>query len=62
MLKRALRSGIKAKWLIGDSGYGQKENIALALDNKLDALFLMKRDYTKYRVNGRLLNLSLIHI
>ena len=54
MVKRAINAGIKAAWLIGDSGYGQKANIALAIDHGLDALFLMKRDNTKYRVNGKL--------
>lgn len=54
MVKRAIAAGIKAKWLIADSGYGMKANIALALDHGLDALFLMKRDRTNYRIDGRL--------
>ena len=51
MVNRAVAAGIKAKWLIG---YGIKTNIALALDNGLHALFLMKRARTNYRVDGKL--------
>ena len=56
MVKRAIDAGIKAKWLIGDCGYGLKANIALALDHGMDALFLMKRDKTVYRFQGELYN------
>lgn len=56
MVKRVMRTSLKIKWLIGDSGYCQKCNIILALDNGLDALFLMRRDNTTYRVAGKLYN------
>ena len=61
MVKRAINAGIKAKWLIADSGYGMKPNIALALDHGLDALFLMKRDRTNYRVDGKLYKAKELH-
>lgn len=52
-LKTAIANGLRAQWLIGDSAFGTKGNIALALDHDMDALFLMKRGRLKYRFQGR---------
>jgi hypothetical protein len=53
MLKAALKSGHKASYLLGDAWFGIKDNIALAIDNKLKAVFQMKRGKLTYRVGGK---------
>ena len=53
MLKRALRKGIKAKYIIGDSWYGCRRNIEMAFMLELTAIFRMKRGNLKYRLNGK---------
>ena len=53
MLKRAVRLGINAKYLLGDSWYGCRKNVKLALDLNLTAIFRMKRGNLKYRLNGK---------
>jgi len=53
MLKRALRAGIKAKYLIGDSWYGCRRNIRTARNLDLTAIFRMKKGNLKYRLNGK---------
>ena len=56
MVKQARRVGFKVKWILGDSWYGTKGNIKMALDADLEAIFLMKRSAMKYRFDGRLMN------
>lgn len=53
MLKRSLRTGISAKYILGDSWYGCRRNIRVALTLGLIAVFRMKRGNLKYRLNGR---------
>ena len=53
MLKRALRNGIKAKYILGDSWYGCRRNIKMAFILELIAIFRMKRGNLKYRLNGK---------
>ena len=53
MLKRSIRMGIKAKYILGDSWYGCRRNIRNARELGLIAIFRMKRGKLKYRLNGR---------
>lgn len=52
MLRRAKKNGINAKYLLGDSWYGCRKNVKLALDLDLIAVFRMKRGNLNYRLNG----------
>lgn len=53
MLHRAVRFGYAAAFLLGDAWFGCKENIALALQHGLTAIFQMKRGNLKYRYQGQ---------
>ena len=53
MLRTAVKLGFKAKYLLADSWYANKKNIALALELNLTGIFQLKRDSTKYRFQGR---------
>ena len=52
MLRRVQHAGIRAKYLLGDSWFGCKRNIALALAMALVGIFRMKRGNLKYRFQG----------
>ncbi|HOX60227.1 MAG TPA: transposase [Verrucomicrobiota bacterium] len=52
MLQRALRAGFAAAYVLADAWFGCKENIACCLENKLTALFQMKRGLLAYRYHG----------
>jgi len=49
MLQRALRAGFGAAFVLADAWFGCKENIACCLENKLTAIFQMKRGLLTYR-------------
>ena len=53
MLQRALRAGFGAAFVLADAWFGCKENIACCLDNKLTAIFQMKRGLLTYRYGQR---------
>ncbi|MGP8239833.1 MAG: transposase [Limisphaerales bacterium] len=53
MLGRALRAGFRAAFVLADAWFGCKENIACCLENKLTAIFQMKRGLLAYRYLGR---------
>ncbi len=53
MLKKAIRQGIKALHLLGDSWFGNKGNIRMANELGLTAVFMMKRGNLSYRFQGR---------
>jgi Transposase DDE domain len=53
MLQRALRAGFSACYVLADAWFGCKENIACCLENKLTAIFQMKRGLLAYRYHGR---------
>ena len=53
MLKRVLNFGIKAKFIIGDSWFGCKKNISLALLMELKGIFRMKRGKLKYTYENK---------
>ena len=53
MLQRALRAGFSAAFVLADAWFGCKENIACCLENKLTALFQMKRGLLAYRYGRR---------
>jgi hypothetical protein len=53
MIKGALKVGHKASYLLGDAWFGIKDNIALAIDNGLKAIFQMKRGKLTYRVGRK---------
>jgi hypothetical protein len=53
MLQRALRAGFSACYVLADAWFGCKENIACCLENKLTAIFQMKRGLLAYRYQGR---------
>ena len=52
MLRRAVRAGFRAAFVLGDAWFGCKENIACCLDLDLTALFQMKRGLLTYRYHG----------
>jgi hypothetical protein len=53
MLEKAIHNGLYAHYLLGDSWYGCKENIKLALKHDLTAIFMMAKRRTKYRYHGK---------
>ena len=53
MLRRAVRAGIRAAFVLGDAWFGCKENIACCLELNLTAIFQMKRGLLTYRYRGR---------
>ena len=55
MLRRAVRAGFRAAYVLGDAWFGCKENVACCLELHLTALFQMKRGLLAYRYHGRAL-------
>jgi len=53
MLKRAITDGYSAQYLLGDSWFGNKQNIATSLELGIHSIFQMKRGKLKYRVNEK---------
>ena len=53
MLRRAVRAGFRAAFVLGDAWFGCKENIACCLELNLTAIFQMKRGLLTYRYHGR---------
>ena len=53
MLQRALQAGFSAWYVLADAWFGCKETIRCALDNKLVAIFQMKRGNLVYQYQGR---------
>lgn len=53
MLQRAINFGYQATFLLADAWFGCKENIALAFQLKLTAIFQMKRGNLGYRYGNR---------
>ena len=53
MLRRAVRAGFRAAFVLGDAWFGCKENIACCLELNLTALLQMKRGLLTYRYHGR---------
>ena len=51
MVKRALREGMNPKYILGDSWFGCRKNVKMALDQGLIGIFRMKRSKLKYRLN-----------
>jgi len=60
-LKRALHFGFYAPYLIADAWFGTKSNISLALSYDLTAIFMMKRNKTKYRYQGKDFSLKALY-
>jgi hypothetical protein len=55
MMKRDLRNGFDADYVVADSWFGTKVMIRTAVDLDIDAILRMKKSKMKYRaeVNGR---------
>ncbi len=53
ILRRAVRAGFRAAFVLGDAWFGCKENIACCLELNLTAIFQMKRGLLTYRFHGR---------
>ncbi len=53
MLKRCLRVGFKAKYVIADAWFGSKENVEAAIEAGVEAVFQMKRGKLKYQVSEK---------
>ena len=53
MLKRSIRKGIAFTHVMGDSRFGNKENIKSVISAKLTGIFRMKKGNLKYRINGK---------
>ena len=62
MLRKALSLGFKAKYLLADSWYASKENLALALELGLTGIFQLKRTSTKYRFQGNDYTLKQLYV
>ena len=52
MLRRALRAGFSALYLLADAWFGCKENILCCLENELIGIFQMKRGNLTYQYRG----------
>lgn len=65
MVKTALRVckflPVRVKWLLGDSWYGTRGNIKMALDSGLDAIFLMKKSQLQYRYQDRKMTAKMLY-
>ena len=53
MLQRALRAGFNAALVLADAWFGCKETIACCLEQRLTAIFQMKRGLLLYQYQGR---------
>jgi hypothetical protein len=53
MLRRAIRAGFRAGYVLADAWFGGKENIACCLDLELIGLFQMKRGNLAYEYQGQ---------
>lgn len=55
MMKRAIRSGLEAEYLVADAWFGSKSMIRTALDNGVCPILRMKKGNMKYRavIKGR---------
>jgi len=55
MMKRAIRSGLEAEYLVADAWFGSKSMIRTALDNGVCPILRMKKNKMKYRavIKGR---------
>jgi len=62
MLKSAIKSGFKARYLLGDSWFGIKKNIDTAIELELIPLFQMKRGKLKYRYEGKDYTAKQLHV
>lgn len=62
MLKRAVSDGYEGRYLLGDSWFGNKQNIETTLDLGLHAIFQMKRGNLKYKVDGKLVTAQELYI
>ena len=61
MIKRAIKAGHKAAYVLGDAWFGTKANIAMALENGLKAIFQMKRGKLTYRFKGKQYTANALH-
>lgn len=61
MIKRAIKAGHKAAYVLGDAWFGTKANIAMALENGLKAIFQMKRGKLTYRFQGKQYTAHALH-
>lgn len=57
MVARAIRAGFRGKYMLADSWFCNKANIAFAISMGLTAVLRMKRSKTKYRYCGQLYTL-----
>lgn len=62
MLKRCIRKGITFTHAMGDSWFGNKENIKSVISAKLTGIFRMKKSNLKYRINGKQYTATEIHL
>jgi hypothetical protein len=62
MLKRALRAGFRARYALADAWFGCKENIDCCLEEKLTAIFQMKRGNLAYQYDGRSYTASQLYL
>lgn len=61
MLRRAVRRGIRARHVLGDTWFGNKENISAAVDLELTGIFMMRRGNMKYRFQGRMYTAAMLY-
>ena len=62
MLKRSIRKGIAFTHVMGDSWFGNKENIKSVISAKLTGIFRMKKGNLKYRINGKQYTATEVHL
>jgi hypothetical protein len=53
MLRRAIRAGFVAAYVLADAWFGCKENILCCLENELTGIFQMKRGKLAYKYKGQ---------
>lgn len=62
MLRKAIRQGVKAVHLLGDSWFGNKGNIRTAIELDLTAILMMKRGNLSYRFQGRNYTAKMLYV
>jgi hypothetical protein len=61
MLKRAVRSGFRADYVLADAWFGNKGNIDSVILSKLTGIFRMKNSNMQYLFNGKLLTAKALY-
>lgn len=61
MISKAISAGFQAYYFLADAWFGNKANIQMCLDKDLIGIMMMKRGKTKFRFEGKDMNLKAIY-